>query len=250
MKKVSALIAFQNIAGKTSWRYWKRIHSPAKHANVGKLMPRQPLSRRRAINAVIAVVLTAFVGLAARPWELSGQEPTAADELLAHAKYLASPELTGRGVDTPGIKLARDYIAAEFAKYGLIPGGDNNSYLQSFDVTVGVKVKSPSSLALGQGPALRLHEDWLPLGLSLSGKVEGEAVFAGYGISAKDYGYDDYAGLDVKGKIVIVLRYEPPPKNGQSPFKKSPDFSTHAALRTKANNARDQIGRASCRERV
>ncbi|MDP9131147.1 MAG: hypothetical protein M3N35_12250, partial [Candidatus Binatota bacterium] len=200
---------------------------------------RQSLSRRRAVNIAIAAVFLALVSLAARPWLLSGQEPTAADELLAHGKFLAAPELSGRGVGTPGIATARDYIAAEFAKYGLLPGGDNNSYLQSFDVAVGVQVKVPSRLALGREPALRLHEDWLPLGLSSSAQVEGEAVFAGYGITAKDYGYDDYAGIDVKGKIVVVLRYEPPPKNSQSPFRKSPDFSTHAALRTKANNARE-----------
>ena len=200
---------------------------------------RRSLLHRRALNAVIAVVLTAFVGLATRPWELSGSEPTAADELSAHAKFLAAAELSGRGVGTAGIATARDYIAAEFAKYGLLPGGDNNSYLQRFDVAVGVRVKQPSSLALGEGPTLKLEEDWLPLGLSSSGNVRGDAVFAGYGITAKDYGYDDYAGIAVKGKIVIVLRYEPPPKNDQSPFQKSPDYSPYAALRTKANNARE-----------
>ena len=189
--------------------------------------------------AVIAVVLAAFVGLAPHPWELSGAELTATDELSAHAKFLAAPERSGRGVGTPGIAAARDYIAAEFAKYGLLPGGDGNSYQQSLEVAVGVKVKAPIRLALGEGPALKLDEDWLPLGLSSSGLVEGEAVFAGYGITAKEYGYDDYAGIDAKGKVVIVLRYEPPPKNNRSPFRKSPDFSTHAALRTKANNARD-----------
>ena len=189
--------------------------------------------------AVIAVVLAAFVGLAPHPWELSGAELTATDELSAHAKFLAAPERSGRGVGTPGIAAARNYIATEFAKYGLLPGGDGNSYQQSFEVAVGVKVKAPIRLALGEGPALKLDEDWLPLGLSSSGLVEGEAVFAGYGITAKEYGYDDYAGIDAKGKVVIVLRYEPPPKNNRSPFRKSPDFSTHAALRTKANNARD-----------
>jgi aminopeptidase YwaD len=200
---------------------------------------RQPLRQSRAVIAAIAVVLATLFGLATRPWELSGSELTATDELTAHAKFLAAPERSGRGVGTPGIAAARDYIAAEFAKYGLVPGGDNNGYLQSFEVAVGVKVKTPSSLTLGQGPALTLDQDWLPLGLSSSGLVEGEAVFTGYGITAKDYGYDDYAGIDVKSKIVIVLRYEPPPKDDQSPFRKSPDFSIYAALRTKANNARD-----------
>ncbi len=200
---------------------------------------RQSLLQHRAVRAVFAVILTALVGLTTRPWELSGSEPTATDELSAHAKLLAAPELSGRGVGTPGIAIARDYIAAEFAKYGLLPGGDHNGYLQRFEVAVGVRVKQPSSLSLGQETALTLYEDWLPLGLSSTGQVQGNVVFAGYGITAKDYGYDDYAGIDVKGKIVIVLRYEPPPKNDQSPFRKSPDFSTHAALRTKANNARE-----------
>ncbi|MGZ8467538.1 MAG: hypothetical protein ACXWXT_18500, partial [Candidatus Binatia bacterium] len=137
---------------------------------------RQSWSPRRAVNIAIAAVFLALVSLATRPWLLSGQEPTAADELAAHAKFLAAPERSGRGVGTPGIAAARDYIAAEFAKYGLLPGGDNNSYLQSFAVAVGVQVKEPSSLILGREP-VRLHEDWLPLGLSSSGKIEGEAVF-------------------------------------------------------------------------
>lgn len=199
----------------------------------------RPLLYRRVSSVAIAVVLAMLLGLATRPLELLASELTATEELSAHAKFLAAPERSGRGVGTPGIAAARDYIAAEFAKYGLVPGGDGHSYLQSFEVAVGVKVTAPSRLALGQEPALRLNEDWLPLGLSATGVVEAEAVFAGYGITAKDYGYDDYEGINAKGKIVVVLRYEPPPKNDRSPFRKSPVFSTHAALRTKANVARD-----------
>ncbi|HSQ14072.1 MAG TPA: M20/M25/M40 family metallo-hydrolase, partial [Candidatus Deferrimicrobium sp.] len=130
-------------------------------------------------------------------------------------------------------------IAKEFAQYGLKAAGDDNSYFQSFDVAVGVDVKEPSRLDLGDNRAPALREDWIPLGFSASGRTEAEVVFAGYGITAKDYGYDDYAGIDAKGKIVLVLRYEPPPKNEKSPFKKFPGFSIHSALRTKANNARD-----------
>lgn len=193
----------------------------------------------RARHAAWAIILAALLALATRPWELAGQESSPADELASHAKYLASPPLEGRGVGSTGINLARDYIAAEFAKYGLRTGGDDGGYLQRFEVAVGVKVKAPTSLALGDEPPLSLNDSWVPLGLSASGRVEGEVAFAGYGISAKEYGYDDYAGIDVKGKIVVVLRYEPPPKNDRSPFRKAPDFSIHAALRSKANNARD-----------
>ncbi|HSC44001.1 MAG TPA: M20/M25/M40 family metallo-hydrolase [Candidatus Binatia bacterium] len=154
-------------------------------------------------------------------------------------QFLASPELTGRGVDTPGIKLARDYLAAEFARAGLRPGGDDGGFFQPFDVAVGVTVNQPSSLTLDQNAPLELNKDWIPLGLSKSDNVEGELVFAGYGITAKENGYDDYAGMNVKGKIVLILRYEPAPTDEKSPFKTPPEYSVHAALRTKANNARD-----------
>ena len=190
---------------------------------------RQSRSRHRASNIAIALVLAALVGIATRPWVVSGQEPTETDELLAHARYLASPELAGRGVNTPGVRLARDYVAAEFAKYGLLPGGDNNSYLQSFEVAVGVQVKAPSRMALGREPALRLHEDWLPLGLSLSAQVEGEAVFAGYGITAKDYGYDDYAGIDACRRVIDesrrpLVRFGTWPRGAKSAFSVTGDI--------------------------
>jgi hypothetical protein len=160
------------------------------------------------------------------------------EELISHARYLASDELMGRAVGTPGIEKARDYIAAEFSKYGLTPGGETNGYLQRLSVTTGVRLAEPSTFITGGSQPLRIQEDWLPLGLSGSGKFAGEVVFAGYGISAKDYGYDDYAGLDVKGKVVLVLRYEPPPKNNDSIFRRGPRYSQHATFNSKINNAR------------
>jgi hypothetical protein len=192
--------------------------------------------QRRAI-AALAYFLIFLVAAAAAAREIGTGPSTAPDSLRAHVRYLASDQTTGRGVETPGITLARDYIAREFARYGLRPGGDDGGYLQSFDVVTGVKIMQPTMLSLG-GASVALHEDWNPLGLSASGKAEGEMVFAGYGITAKEYGYDDYAGIDVTGKIVIVLRYEPPPKNDKSPFRRAPRFSSHATLRAKAANAR------------
>src|ERR671922_1511650 len=215
--------------------------SRTKHANLVYRMTCKFAWKFNLRTLVTSLTLGLTIAVALSGWTLEfiAEVPSATDEILRHAKYLSSEELTGRGVDTPGIKLARDYIADEFAKYGLQPGGDAGSYLQGFDVAVGVTVKEPSSLALNNDAALALNEDWIPLGLSTSNKAEAEIVFAGYGITAKDYGYDDYAGIDAKGKVVLVLRYEPPPKDDKSPFRKLPDSSTHAALRTKANNARD-----------
>jgi len=196
------------------------------------------MSRRSRITGFASALFTLF-WLSAWAFEIPSPLSSATDVLRERVRYLASDELTGRGVGTPGIKLARDYIAREFTRYGLLPGGDNGTYFQTSDATTGVAVKRPTTLTLGNDSPVTLNEDWIPLGLSASGRVEGEVVFAGYGITVKDYGYDDYAGIDAKGKIVIVLRYEPLPKNGDSPFKQPPRYSTNATLRANANNARD-----------
>jgi aminopeptidase YwaD len=173
-------------------------------------------------------------------WPLDIRSLTSSVKVLTtHAQFLSSDKLTGRGIDSPGIRVARDYIAREFARLGLTPGGDNGSYLQSFDVATGVRVNQPTNLTLDNRPALTLNQDWTPLGFSASKKVEAPVVLVGYGITIKEYGYDDYRDIDAKGKIVIVLRYEPPPKHANSPFRKYPNNSVHAALRAKANNARD-----------
>ena len=189
--------------------------------------------------SALTLGLIVLASLSAGTEEPAKREFRATEELSRHVRFLSSEELTGRGVDTPGIKLARDYIAAEFAKSGLQPGGDKGGFLQTFDVAVGVTVVQPSTFAFSSDSPLELNEQWIPLGLSTSNKVMADVVFAGYGITAKDYDYDDYGGLDARGKIVLVLRFEPPPKDDKSPFRKWPDSSTYAALRTKANNARD-----------
>src|SRR5262245_49806840 len=90
--------------------------------------------------------LLAFVGILG--WGLMAgavRSQSGNDELINHARYLASDELMGRAVGTPGIDKARDYIAAEFSKYGLVPGGESKSYFQRLSVTTGVQLAEPSA---------------------------------------------------------------------------------------------------------
>jgi hypothetical protein len=247
LKQVTRFIAFPLSRRKTQTAQLRDIgpNTWRLQTTAANMLTLEPMiNDRRTGSPKLRKILASFilslsVVFARTGWSLELPAPSAADELLRHAKYLASSELTGRGVDTPGIKLARDYIKSEFAKYGLKPGGDNGSFLQGFDVAVGVTIKQPTRLSLGSEPILALDQDWTALGFSKSDAVEAPLVFAGYGITAKDYGYDDYADIDVKGKVVLVLRYEPPPKDDKSPFRKLPNYSNHAILRTKANNARD-----------
>ena len=197
-------------------------------------MPGLP-QKSRWLAALCFIVLVSFTVAAV---EQSPSSSPGAEGLRDRVRYLASDALTGRGVGTPGIDSARDYIAAEFKKYGLQPGGDHGSFLQSFEASAGVRVKEPALMKVGS-TVLSLDRDWSPLGMSASGSAQGAVVFAGYGITAADYGYDDYAKIDAKGKIVLVLRYEPPPKSAKSPFRTMPQYSTYATLRAKAINARD-----------
>src|SRR5208337_5017915 len=90
--------------------------------------------------------------------------------------------------------------------------------------------------------ALKLDTDYMPMRFSTQGKFAGPAVFVGYGVTAREAGYDDYAGVDVKGKVVIAMRYEPMDPRGQSrlaPRASLAGWSDHATFSAKVKNAAD-----------
>jgi S1-C subfamily serine protease len=133
--------------------------------------------------------------------------------LLKDLTYLTSDECEGRGVGTKGIDLAADHIAREFAKAGLKPGGDRGTYFQNFQVSAAARVERTPTLVLtgplGQTITLEADHNFTIQRPSGSGKADAPIVFAGYGLSSAKVGYDDYAGLDVAGKVVVVLRRSP-----------------------------------------
>lgn len=126
--------------------------------------------------------------------------------------FLASDACEGRGPGTKGIDKAADYIAAEFKKIGLKPAGDDGSYFQPFTLNANV-LDEPGKLTLtgprGQAIVLKQGVQFWPMGLGAAGGDTAPLVFAGYGISSEKAHYDDYAGIDAAGKIVVVLRGAP-----------------------------------------
>jgi aminopeptidase YwaD len=179
------------------------------------------------------VCILLFVGLSVLRAQSSPQ--ITADELLKHVKYLASDQLEGRRAGSRGAQLAAQYIANEFKSYGLKPVGDNGTYFQNFEFASGVKLGAVNTFAYATDAGTRAKEvgkDFEPLGFSGSGTVRADLVFAGYGISAPDQNYDDYAGLDVKDKVVLVLRNSPPSDS-------SKDFARFVSLRYKAAKAKE-----------
>ncbi|HEX8616939.1 MAG TPA: M28 family peptidase, partial [Thermoanaerobaculia bacterium] len=148
-----------------------------------------------------------------------------------HIRTLASDEYEGRGLNTRGLDKAADYIEKELRAAGVWPAF-GNSYRQRFPVKTGVTLGGKNTL---RGVA---REDWTPLGFSSAGSFSGPVAFVGYGIDAPPLNYREFEGIDLKGKVAVMLRYEPQERDEASPFDgKRP--SRWSAMRYKAMKARD-----------
>jgi hypothetical protein len=157
--------------------------------------------------------------------------------MLAIVKDLADPMLEGRGVGTAGLEQAADLVEQEMRSLGLEPAGGDGSWGERFEVTTGAEVSRPTAIVL-DGRRYEAGADFQPLGFSSNGTLTAPLVFAGYGITAPGYDYDDYAGLDARDKIVLVLTNEPGEMDSTSRFDGTVN-TPFAALRTKAINARE-----------
>ncbi|HEV8310197.1 MAG TPA: M28 family peptidase [Methylomirabilota bacterium] len=193
--------------------------------------------RRRGLSAVLA--------LAAAWWAVAGAatEPLPdAARLLGWVRELSGPTMEGRAAGTPGADRAASYIADHFRRIGLRPLGDGGTYFQRFRVLTGVRlghgnlveVSVPGRPPRGFAPS----RDVLPFTFSDDGEARGDLVFAGYGITAPPLGYDDYAGVEVRGKVVLVMTGEPQERNPHGPFRPAEHFH-YTELRHKVLNARE-----------
>jgi len=189
--------------------------------------------RRRLL--VLALCLAGLTGLVYA-------SDTPSDKITSHARlfsptlsesriaadiyYLSSEECEGRGSTTQGIHKAADYIVKRLQEAGLQPAGENGGFFQYFDFAVaGVRLGPDSHLSLRAGDSTIdvAKGDFEPLGIGTGGKGEAGLAFVGYGISSEDPAYDDYQGMDVAGKVVIVLRKTPRASNEQEPNFKGKD---------------------------
>ncbi len=158
-------------------------------------------------------------------------------ELQTHIKFLASDELKGRRTGEEGNKIAAEYIASEFGKYGLLPAGDNGTYFQNFSFISERKISNNNKLSItlnSETTNYILHEQYNPLTITTDTSLTTSLVFVGYGISASDsLQYDDYDGINVKDKIVIAMRYSPDTSN-------SSKFEKYTSITAKLFAARDK----------
>jgi Zn-dependent M28 family amino/carboxypeptidase len=180
-----------------------------------------PFSRRAAL-AGVALLLTVQPVFAAAPTAKAKPAATkpapgftpSADAIKAHMSFLADDLLEGREAGTRGYDIAANYVAAQYALMHVKPAGDNGSYLQQVPLTAYRAANEGGvsyTTADGKTGALTFGEDYLPAAQArlVDTSVTAPLVFVGYGINAPERGRDDYAGLDVKGKIVVLLNGAP-----------------------------------------
>ncbi|PYT95534.1 MAG: peptidase M28 [Acidobacteria bacterium] len=173
------------------------------------------------VSSVLAIVLcSSHIRAQARnpkskPEAVSAQARVHVDpeKIRAHVKFLASDLLEGRATGQRGGDMAAEYIATQFALYGLKPAGDKGTYFQEVPM-VGVKTSDETSLNLASGSEtikLRNLEDFVTSNESQTetAYIDAPIVFVGYGINAPEYNWDDYKGIDLKGKAALLFVNEP-----------------------------------------
>jgi hypothetical protein len=162
---------------------------------------------------------------------------------LDDIKFLSSKELRGRLTGSPELEKAAAFISGKFREFGLKPLESTparKSYNQAFPVTTDASLGSANRFHFtenGHAFTLNFREDFIPFNFSHGGKLAGPVVFVGYGITAPEYNYDDYGGVDVKGKVVMVIRHEPQESDAKSVFE-GKDYTQHAQFTSKATNAK------------
>jgi Zn-dependent M28 family amino/carboxypeptidase len=173
----------------------------------------------RTAVVFVAAALLAGSALAAPPVTLTGAEKEAAAQitpelLRSHVRFLADDLLEGRGPATRGDRLAQLYIATQLEALGLVPGTPDGTWYQPFDI-VGMSSRSPETLTVrkgGQTVDMKYHQDFIAFSgvhQPRSGLDNAEIVFVGYGIVAPEYGWDDYKGMDLKGKVLLMMNNDP-----------------------------------------
>jgi hypothetical protein len=164
------------------------------------------MNKNKGLAGVAAVVCVFLAELA----RAQGAPVFSPERFRAHVEFLADDLLEGRETGTRGYDIAARYVATQFEAYGLKPGGVNDSWYQPVTFQVTTRGNEPTWVAIqGPGGERRFdHKDNVLVGLSSQEtdfEISAPLVFAGYGLEDKRFGFDDYRGLNVKGKIVVVL---------------------------------------------
>jgi hypothetical protein len=202
------------------------------------------MTKQKLLTAVLilfCISLFSFALAQDKPEELTDEQKMiqilhsiSSHTLFDYVKELASDKYEGRLTGTEGYNASADWVAAHFAKWGIRPAGDNGTYLQAFpnpytlifeDCEVSLHIPVKDSVIKKY---YKYEDEFIPGATSSSGEITAEVIYVGYGITAPELSYDEYKGMDVKGKIVLMER-EAPVSSSEDPelFKKWRPYSFH-----------------------
>jgi len=179
-----------------------------------------------ALGASFLILSTSVLAQAIPPAVKAAEASIDGEKIRAHVKFLSDDLLEGRGPGLRGSEIAAQYIATQFALYGLKPGGDNGTYLQQINFVGMNAIPSKTTFSLvpkkPEGPSVDLYsidlkygDDYTVSNRTLTPTVDIDApiVFVGYGVTAPEFQWNDYAGIDVKGKVILCIVGDPPSKD-------------------------------------
>lgn len=188
--------------------------------------------------AWLTIVAASTTPASLRAVEIPGDP---ANRLLNDVKFLADDAREGRGVGTSGLDAAAAFLVEQFRGMGLNVTTTAGGALQTFEITTNSRLGEKNAVTIvdpeGHRADLAINKDFEVGSYGGSGRFDAEIVFAGYGIEDKDAGYNDYADLDVKGKVVLVMRRNPGQDNPHGPFGDPHGVARSAALKTKVSQA-------------
>lgn len=187
-------------------------------------------------RAILGLSLVAALFSSNASGETATTNPAFHVDVRETIQFLASDALEGRMIGTSGIDQAGERIADDFAKLGLQPLPKLNGYFQPFTMITRVDPDATRTQTTIDGRSLKLGDDFIPLRASAQQSANGPVVFVGYGIIDPKHNFDEYAGVDVKGKIALMMRFEPHNAKGQSQFA-GDDWSANATIAQKIRTA-------------
>lgn len=191
--------------------------------------------------AITFLFISSLIAIQRRPQELTEEQKIlqtmhsiSSHDLFAYVKELASDKYQGRLTGTEEYNASAEWVASHFEKWGVTPVGDNDTYFQSFPnpyTLVFPDCEVSLHLPVKDGTIKKYYhyfDEFIPGSTSGSGEVTAEVIYVGYGATAPELGYDDYEGMDVEGKIVLMEREAPvSPRDDEELFKKWRPYSFH-----------------------
>lgn len=195
--------------------------------------------KRTTFTSILILFFSALL-FAQQPIPEKVLSSVSAEKIKKELAFLASDEMKGRNTPSPELDSAAAYIAGKFAKYGLKPVSDEGTYFQKYNV-LRSHLAQPNSFTIitdAGKTEFRIKHDFVPIHFTANRKIVAPIVFAGYGITADKYNYDDYKEIDVRGKIVLVFTHEPRENDSTSVFD-GKKLTDNSKLINKAITARE-----------